>query len=66
MLLISGTSTRITIIYNYIKINKPSFKIYMNAYNNTIFKLIDMLYKIKYTPKTKTQPIQFHEDCIYY
>jgi NADPH-dependent 7-cyano-7-deazaguanine reductase QueF-like protein len=56
-------------IYNYVTkhmVDKPGFKIYMNAYNNTISKLIELLYKIKYTPKNNTQPIQLHEDCIYY
>jgi NADPH-dependent 7-cyano-7-deazaguanine reductase QueF-like protein len=69
MLLMDKTSTTVTIIYNYVTkhtVDKLSFKIYMNAYNNTISKLINMLHKIKYTSKTNTQHIQFHEECIYY
>ena len=75
MLIMEKTSNVIVMIYNYVTkytvkgLCNVEFINYTNVYNNSISKLIDILYKIKYTPKNKkqpTQPIQFHEDCIYY
>jgi hypothetical protein len=75
MLLVDKTSNVLIMIYNYVtkytvkELCKVEFINYTNVYNNSISKLIDILYKIKYTPKIKkqpVQPIQFHEDCIYY
>ena len=48
--------------------NSTLFQQSITVYNNAIYKLIQFLYKLKYTPPIKeTRPeIVFHEDCIYY
>jgi hypothetical protein len=45
--------------------NSALFEKYITVYNNTILRIIGILYRIKYTPKTNTN-IQVTEDCIYY
>jgi hypothetical protein len=45
--------------------NSTLFRQSITVYNNTIYKLIQFFYKLKYTPPT-IPDIVFHEDCIYY
>jgi len=48
--------------------NSTLFRQSITVYNNAIYKLIQFLYKLKYTPPIKTNEtnIVFHEECIYY
>ncbi len=62
-------------IYSYLKnykdeklnITKNSalFQKYVTVYNNTLYKLIHLLYKMTYIQKLHDN-VQFHEECIYY
>jgi hypothetical protein len=45
--------------------NSTLFQQSITVYNNAIYKLIQFLYKLKYTPPIE-QDIVFHEECIYY
>jgi hypothetical protein len=66
----------LTNIYIYLKnyrdeqieVTKKStlFQKSIYIYNNTINKLINILYKMKYNNKSTEPVIQFHEECIYY
>jgi hypothetical protein len=44
--------------------NSTLFQQSITVYNNAIYKLIQFLYKLKYT--TNETKVVFHEECIYY